>query len=494
MMKSTISFILISTIFLLLSGCGGEGRESMPDTEQTFERDLEAIKKHGKLTAITNYSPTSYFLYRGEPMGYEYELLEHFASYLDVELEILVTNDVDSLIDKLNNGEADLIAFGLTITQNRKQEVAFTDYLYLTHQVLVQRKPENWRNLRWSEIEKSKVKDAIELIGDTVSVRRNSSYFERLQNLSDEIGGEILIDTLPGHLTTDEIIKMVVDGEIKFTVADNNLAAINASYYPSLNVEVPISFSQRVAWATRFDSPDLLKAANEWITEMKKKVDYYVIYNKYFENKRKFRARVKSEFYSKNEQKISPYDELIKSNARRIGWDWRLVASLIYQESQFKPSAFSWAEASGLMQLMPETAEELGVTDRSDPAQSIRGGTDYLLQLWNRIENVSDSLERVKFTLAAYNCGLGHLYDAQRLAEKRGLNPSIWDDNVSDMMLALSYPKGFNDEVVRHGYVRGIEPYTYVEQIFDRYQHYMQFFKDQSEIETVNDSSKVSAQ
>lgn len=488
MKNYTAKFSFIFAILLLFSGCAGEGDVGLEQDESSFERDLEAIKKKGKLTAITNYSPTSYFLYRGEPMGYEYELLERFAEYLDVELEILVTGDVDSLINKLNNREADLIAFGLTITQSRKIDVSFTDYLYLTHQVLVQRKPENWRRMRWSEIDKNLVQDAIELIGDTVSVRRNSSYFERLQNLSQEIGGEIIIDTLPGHLTTDEIIKMVVDGEIKYTVADNNLAAINSSYYPSLNIEVPISFSQRVAWATRFDSPDLLEAANEWIAEMKDEVDYYVIYNKYFKNKRGFRARVKSEFYSKNEQKISPYDELIKANAKRIGWDWRLLAALIYQESQFQPSAFSWAEAKGLMQLMPGTAEDLGVTDRSDPAQSIRGGTDYLMQTWNRIENVTDSLERIKFTLAAYNCGLGHIFDAQRLAEKRGLNPSVWDDSVSDMLLAMSYPKGYNDEVVRHGYVRGIEPYTYVEQIFGRYQHYMQFFDEEPDPELFSDS------
>lgn len=472
-------YLLILTCVVGLFSCdfsSGE-KEKRPDPEG-FERDLSAIKRQGKLTAITNYSATSYFLYRGQPMGFEYELLERFAKYLDVELEIKVAKDIDSLTNKLREGDADLVAFNLTITQDRKEDVAFTDYLYLVKQVLVQRKPENWRHMSWSRVQKELIDDPIELIGDTISVRQNSSYFERLQNLSEEIGGEIIIDTLPGSLSTDRIIKKVVDGEIKYTVADNNIARITASYYPSLNIEVPISFSQRVAWATRFDSPELLEAANEWIAEMKDEVDYYVIYNKYFKNKRNFRKRVDSDFYSLSNNKISPYDDLIRKNSERIGWDWRLLASLVYQESRFKPSVLSWAKAKGLMQLMPETAKELGVDDRTDPAQNLRGGSKYLDQMWGNFEAVTDSIERLKFTMASFNCGLGHVLDAQRLAEKRGLDQTVWTDNVEDMILALSYPEGYQDEVVYYGYVRGIEPYTYVRQIFQRYEHYKKFIDE----------------
>ena len=119
----------------------------------------------------------------------------------------------------------------------------------------------------------------IELIGDTVSVRKNSSYFKRLLNLSKEIGGDIVIDSLEGSLSTDEIIKQVVDKKIKYTVADGNLAGIHASQYPILDISVPLSFSQRIAWAVRKESPVLLEAINNWIDEEKKTPDYYVIYS-----------------------------------------------------------------------------------------------------------------------------------------------------------------------------------------------------------------------
>lgn len=465
---------------LLIYSCSGtsertEPRSEKDETTQVSVADLEAIKERGTLRAMTTYSATSYFLYRGVPMGYEYELLERFADYLDVDLEIVVSGDIDSMFYHLNQGEIDLIAHGLTITQDRKTEVNFSDYLYLVNQVLVQRKPENWRELRWTAIESHLVHDPIELIGDTISIRKNTSYFERLQNLSEEIGGDIYIDTLPGRLSTDEIIQMVVTGDLEYTIADNNLAAINASYYPILDIEVPISFSQRIAWAVNKKSENLLGAMNDWIADMKKETDYYVIYNKYFKNQRDFRRRVRSDFYSINNNRISEYDELIQKYAFRLGWDWRLLASLIYQESRFEPEASSWASASGLMQIMPATAKELGVEDRTDPEQSIRGGTQYLAQMYDEFEDVPDTLERIKFAMASFNAGLGHVTDAQRLAAKRGLDPNVWDENVAKMILALSYPKNYNDEVVMHGYVRGIEPFTYVDQIMERYGHYQQF-------------------
>ena len=333
--------------------------------------------------------------------------------------------------------------------------------------------------MKLHEIQRELISDPIELIGKTVSVRKNSSYVDRIINLQDEIGGMIYIDTLQGDLSTDKIISKVVDGEIEYTIADNNLAEINASYHPQLDVSTEVSFSQRIAWAVRKNSPQLLDTLNHWIERTKDNVEYYVIYNKYFKNKRSYAKRVKSDFFSDNSNKISVYDEIIKKNSEKINWDWRLVSSVVYQESQFDPNAKSWVSAKGLMQLMPETAEALGVTDRSDPAQSIQGGTKYLQQLYSEWENVPDSIQRIKFALASYNCGLGHVLDAQRLAEKNGKQVDIWDENVETFILNLTYPDFYNDDVVKYGYVRGIEPFTYVKQIFERYEHYKAFIQEE---------------
>jgi len=474
MEKIKILLLIVTVIF----ACGCESRiHKKKNNKDEDIRTLADIRKEGKLKALTIYSSTSYFLYRGQPMGFEYELLKRFADYLGVELKINVSKNINNLLDRLNDDDIDLVAHGITITSDRKETANFTDYLYLTHQVLVQKKPDNWRRMRWSEIESALIHDPIELIGDTVSVRKNSSYYRRLQNLSKEIGGEIYIDTVPGNLSTDEIIKMVVDGEIKYTVADNNIASINASYYQNLDIRVPVSFSQRIAWAVNPKTPELLEAVNEWLDKIKGNVDYYVIYNKYFKNKKDFIKRVKSDFYSLNKNQISRFDDIIKENAKILGWEWRLVASTIYQESRFDTVANSWAGAGGLMQIMPAVAEDFGIEDRYDPEKNLYAGTRYLKHLWDKFEMVEDSVQRIKFTLASYNCGYYHVADAQNLAEQRGLDRNKWDNNVEKMILELSYPDNYNNPVVKYGYVRGIEPHTYVEQIFERYDHYRHFIK-----------------
>ena len=477
-MKRSIQQIFCSVIGFFLLACQAEKSSSKEEIlSQSMSLDINQIRQLGVLRAMTTYSATSYFLYRGEPMGYEYELLQRFADHLEVNLEIVVTEDIDSMFYYLNTGRVDLIAHGLTITKERKAEVSFSDYLYLVNQVLVQRKPDNWRNMSWTGIQKNLINDPIELIGDTIAVRRETSYFSRLQHLSEEIGGEIIIDTLPGHLSTDEIIHLVVDKELNYTIADNNIAAINASYYPVLDISVPISFSQRVAWAVSKESDLLLAELNGWIQEMKGKNEYYAIYNKYFKNRKDFRRRVKSEFYSLNNSSISEYDQLIQKYAEKIGWDWRLLSALVYQESRFQPEATSWAEAKGLMQLMPGTARDLGVEDRADPEQSLYGGTKYLRQLFDHFQSIPDTLERMKFAMASFNAGLGHVEDARRLAKANGINPSLWDNNVEEAILELSFASGYNHPVVKYGYVRGIEPYTYVDQIMERYGHYLQFIQ-----------------
>lgn len=478
-------FVIIT--FLVLISCSSEEKtkkEKQVISKKTEvieydKRSLEEIKDSGVLRVSTTYSATSYFLYKGKTMGFEYELLERFAKHLGVQLEIVVANDIDNLIPNLKSGKVDLMAHGLTVTNERKKEISFSKYIYLTKQVLVQKKPNNWRTMKWSTLERSVIHDPIDLLDDTVSVRAETSYRERLNNLSGELGGTIHIDTLNGVLTTDEIIKMVAEGDIKYTVADDNIAKIMTSYYPILDISVPVSFSQRTAWATRKESTELLSELNNWLNKSKKNVDYYVIYNKYFKNKKDFKKRIKSSFYSINSNKISQYDALIKKESEKLGWDWRLVASLIYQESRFDPKAKSWAGAGGLMQIMPATAKELGVVNSTDPKHSVQGGTKYLASLFNKFEEAEDSTQRQKLTMASYNCGYYHVLDAQKLATKRGLDKNVWDENVEKMILDLSHKKSFSDPVVRYGYVRGIEPYNYVSQIYERYNHYKEFIKEQ---------------
>ncbi|MCK5077122.1 MAG: lytic transglycosylase F, partial [Calditrichia bacterium] len=350
--------ILITIFFLIIISC--QKSETTTLYEPKVNIDLKEIIKKGKLTAITGYSATSYFIYRGRPMGYEYELLNSLAKHLNVKLEIIIAHNMDEIFTLLNQGKGDIVADNMTITKSRKEKVAFTDYHSLIRQVLVQKKPDNWRQMKLHEIDKQLIRNPIELIGKNVHIRKGAAYYSRIQNLSEEIGGEINIVEMPGEYTTEKLIKKVAEGEIEYTISDDNIAKINQAYYSDLDVETAVSFPQRVAWVVRKNSPELLSAVNEWLKEEKKGVDYYTIYNKYFKSKRRFKKMVKSELFTPEGGKISPYDELIKEMADSLNWDWRIIASQIYQESHFDPKAKSWVGAKGLLQLMPNTAKEFG--------------------------------------------------------------------------------------------------------------------------------------
>lgn len=444
--------------------------------EKIVKTDLEQIRTRGKLIALTGYSATSYFIYRGQPMGYEYELLSLLSEHLGLKLEIKIEDNLEQLFTRLNAGDADIIAHDLTVTKERRQRMQFTDYLFTTQQVLVQRKPDNWRRMKLHEIERRLITNPIQLIGKRVYVKKNSSHVERLKNLSEEIGGDIEIVEVDGDTTSELLIQMVSEGKIDYTIADRHVALINQAYLTNLDVQMAVSFPQQIAWAVRKTSPELLKAVNEWIQSMKQKTAFYVIYNKYFKNRGAYIRRAKSDYLSVTGGKISEYDDFLKKKAAQIGWDWRLLASLIYQESQFNPFAKSWSGAAGIMQLQPETARRFGATNVTDPYENISAGVNYLKWLDNYWKKeIADPTERIKFILASYNVGIGHVQDARRLAQKYGKDPDLWEDNTEYYLLRLSEEKFFNDEVVQFGYCRGSEPCNYVKEILERYNQYRKF-------------------
>ncbi len=440
--------------------------------EPEVQIDLEQIRERGFLQAIVDNNSISYFIYRGQPMGYEYELLQSLTRHLKIKLKIKVISGIEQSIDLLNKGEGDIIAFPLTITQDRTQYLSFTEAQFNTTQVLVQKKPANWRRMLPTRVERSMVRNPVELIGKEVHVMNESSFKDRLVNLSQEIGGQIIIHEDSAAAQTESLIQKVAEGEIQYTVTDQTIGMVNAIYYPNLDVRTVLSLPQQIAWAVRKNSPSLLGAVNEWLGELKRNGRFTALYNKYFNNPRSSQIRITSDYSSLGGNKLSPYDEEIKREAKILGWDWRLLASIVYQESNFQPNAESWAGAAGLMQLMPATAEEFGAIDRMNPYQSLKAGSRYLKyldRLWAKY--VRDDHERLKFVLASYNAGLSHIIDARNLAKKYGKNPARWDD-VESFLKQKSNPRYYQDPVVMAGYCKCEEPVNYVRDILARYDEY----------------------
>jgi membrane-bound lytic murein transglycosylase F len=450
--------------------------------------DLDEIKKRGKLVALTDNSSTSFYIYKGDSMGYEYELLNGFARELGVKLELVIAKDMSQVFSMLNNSEVDIVAANLTVTKERMNLVDFSDPLMLVPQVLIQRKPSNWENLSQNELNEKMIRHTTDLHEKNIYVTKGSPFYSRLLSLSEEIGGKINIIEVAGDLNSEELIGKVASGEIDFTIAAENVARSNQKYYSNIDVETPISFPQKIAWAIRKESPELKSVLNEWMAKRKESKENIAIFTKYFKAPNKKLGRsAGGKFASYENGIISQYDDLIRTYSKKIDWDWTLLAALIYQESKFSPTARSWAGANGLMQLIPQTAKHYGLdTIDATAEQSLEAGTSFILDLdryWKK--HIKNKDERIKFVLASYNAGLGHVIDARKLAEKYGRDPNIWYDNVDFMILQKSNPLVYNDPVVKCGYCRGQEPYNYVKEILHRYSFYKKIPKPASDATVV---------
>lgn len=465
-------------IFPCLLACQHARENESFVSRPTVSLDLPGIKKRGYLQAIIDNNSVSYFIYKGATMGYEYELLTRLADYLKVDLKIKVISGIEEAIHALNTGEGDVLAFPLTVTSDRTNYLSFTHAHYTTHQVLVQKKPANWRMQPPMVVEKKLIRSPEELIGKEVYVMKGSSFLQRMKNLSQEIGGGIIIREDSAGAETESLIRKVATGEIKYTVTDQTLAMVNALYYPNLDITMELSLPQQIAWGVRQNSPELLAVINDWLAKIKKSAVFQVIFNKYFNSPRFSLVNISSDYSSLASGKISPYDAQIKNGAKVLGWDWRLLASVVYQESNFDPGVKSWAGAVGLMQLMPETAKYFGFTNAWEPEQNIRAGVRFLKFLDDQwAKTITDPNERIKFVLASYNVGLSHVLDARNLANKYGKSPVKWNNNVEYMMLQKSDPKYYRDAVVAAGYCRCEGPVNYVKDVLQRYEEYKIHFR-----------------
>lgn len=477
--RSTPTILLVLFV-ALLAACGDRGAEREP----VVAGDLEEIRARDTLMVLTTYNSTSYFLYRGEPMGFEYEALRDFAQELEVELKAVVVRDREQLLDLLRRGEGDIVGARIIPSEHDAEGVTFTRALYQTQPTLVQRTgplalppaiDSVVREGRPVPVRARLVTTPGELAGQKVFLPDDSRYLDRLVEISDSITGDIQVVELESDVQTEALIRAVSRGRIGFTVAPENLAQLSGSYFGNLVVRPTLGPSHSVAWAVREGSPALLAELNRWLAEEETGEEVEALYQKYFVDRAGYRERVESEYLTSETGRLSQYDTLFKQAAAELGWDWRLLASQSYQESRFDPDARSWAGAVGLLQLMPRTARSVGVRDSRDPEQNIAGAVRFLEDLrthWT--PKIPDPAERLKFILASYNTGIGHVEDAQRLTEKHGGNPLVWED-VAYWLLQKSKREVYTDPVVKYGFSRGLEPVLYVGRVLERFEHYKEF-------------------
>ncbi len=437
---NSIKKLLASLLFLalFLPGCG-----SSPDT-------LSKIKEAGELVVATRNNANCFYHYRGEPTGFEYDLVKAFSYYLGVKLTAKVV-EWDSLLTSIATDQVHLAAAGLSITPERKKTVDFSDaYLAVQPKVIVHRN-------------NKKIERIADLYGQEIHVRQGTTYQEILEELNEKLPIDIKI-VLHSNVPTEELIRQVANRQISVTMADSNIALLNQRYHPDIDMAFDLGPDHSLGWALKKGDKRFKDKVNEFLKFARESGLYDDIYNRYY-NDSQFDYVDLQIFHRRLRSRLPRYAGLIKREADANDFDWRLITAIIYQESHFNPRARSSTGVRGLMQVTRDTARRMGVENRMDPNKNVHAGVKYLRKLYGYWDHLNEP-DRTKFALASYNIGLGHVRDAQKIARDLKLPADKWS-GVEQTLPLLREKKYYKKS--KYGYARGTEPVKYVSRIFTYY-------------------------
>lgn len=445
LMQSTLFTKLISkavmillTIFLLmqLSACDQKNESS----------SLSRILARGYINVGTIFGPTNYYSTAEGFAGFEYELAKKYAQSIGVELRIIPSYSLDELFIKLNTGEVDVLAAGLSITKKRQQRFRFAP----TYQTITQKLVFKQGNKRPRKVE--------DLTGNLMVIS-GSSYVENLEELK-RTHTELTWQETP-ELDGDELLAKVLSGDIDYTITDSNNLAINRRYHPEISIGFSIKTPESLAWVVSKNSQDdILSSLVEFFGTVHHDGTLLALDDKYYGHIEQFNYVETRTFIKEVAQTLPKYQPLFEKYAQDI--DWRLLAAISYQESHWNPKARSYTGVRGMMMLTLNTAKQMGIKSRLDTEQSIRGGAKYFKRMIDKMPDRIPDPDRIWFALASYNIGFGHLNDARIITQRQGGDPDRWVE-VKERLPLLQKKKYYQN--TKYGYARGEEPVDYVDNI-----------------------------
>ena len=458
-MQSKLAHILIITVFLLAFPACENGGYSYPEPTANLPDSTEFFLSD---TLIAGVLPNliSYFPYRDEYIGFDLEMAENLAKTLNLTLKIIEAENQEELLNLLANKQIDLIISPVYQTIELKREFIFVYPHSDSRQVLVQR------------LSTQTLNDVTELYGKKVHIQPNTLYHKRLLTLNEELGDKFEIVEVADSISEENLIEMVAENKIDYTVTYQHIGSLYKSYYKNIDVRMPLGFAQRNAWLVNKNNAAFAEKINNWqsapaTSRLEMKLTYkYFNSSPYFANK-----KIKIP-----KGAISPYDALFQKYAAQLNWDWRMLAAVAFNESRFDSSAVSWMGAAGLMQLMPRTAARFGLDNSTilNPEKNIEAAVQYIKSLNLTFRKIEDENERIKFIFGAYNSGPAHVIDAMALAKKYGKDPHLWFGNVEYFLDKKSDPNFFNDPVVKYGKFRASQTIAYVENTLETYRKYLE--------------------
>ncbi|MEI6894753.1 MAG: membrane-bound lytic murein transglycosylase MltF [Colwellia sp.] len=436
LVSKLVMIILAILISTLLSACNNKSDSS----------SLSRVLSRGYINVGTVFGPTSYYSTAEGFAGFEYELAKKYADSINVELRIVTSYSLDELFIKLNTGEVDVLAAGLSITDKRQQRFRFAP----TYKAISQKLVFKQGNVRPREIE--------DLTGKLL-VMSGSSYVENLEAL--KVTHSTLTWQESPDFDSEELLAKILNGEIDYTIIDSNNLAINRRYYPEISIGFSINKPESLAWMlSRKSQDDLLASLIEFFGTVHHDGTLLALDDKYYGHVEQFNYVETRTFIRAVARTLPKYQALFEKYAQEI--DWRLLAAISYQESHWNPRARSYTGVRGMMMLTLVTAKQMGIKSRLDTEQSIQGGAKYFKRMIARMPDRIPSPDRIWFALAAYNIGFGHLNDARIITQRQGGDSDRWVE-VKTRLPLLQQKKYYKN--TRYGYARGEEPVNYVENI-----------------------------
>ncbi len=434
--------LLLALFALLITGC-----DFFPQSQ------LERVQEKGVLRVLTRNSATTYYEGPFGPTGLEYDLAAGFAEFLGVKLKIDTPDTLSRILLEIQTGNADLAAAGLTVTEEREAYINFgPSYQRITPQLVYRigtRSPQN-----------------LDSLSGNLEVVAKSSHAERLRSLQDEYPNLTFEEN--DELESQQLLDLVWEQVLDYTVADSNEVAMTRRFYPELRVAFDISSPVPLAWAfPPGEDRSLIEKAEEYFAKLQESGELDQLLEHYYGHVSDFDYVGTRRYMQHIELRLPSYRAWFQEAATQTGEDWRLLAAIGYQESHWDPEAVSPTGVRGIMMLTQNTMQHMGITEsRLDAQTSIDGGARYFARIKNRIPQRIREPDRTWMALAAYNIGFGHLEDARVLAQGAGANPDRWVD-VKKFLPLLSQKKWYTK--TRYGYARGREPLRYVENIRSYY-------------------------
>lgn len=408
----------------------------------------EKIQKYKTLHVITRNAPAVYFEGRHGPMGFEYELASLFARDLGVELDLKVASTRSQILSALDNEYTHVASAFMVASDTRSDRYQYSrPYMETTPLVVY----------RYGDTRPRKPAD---LIGQRVGIVSDSFYTDELDSLKQDF------PTIEWTLLDAEVIdlmKMVQEKELDYAIVTSLELDIHQAYYPRVKKAFEIGEAQQISWYfPKATDQTLLAKANAFFTRIEEDGTLLHLKERYFGHLEQLNYVGARTFIRHSNTRLPKYEKKFKSIAKSLDLDWRLLASIGYQESHWRPKAMSPTGVRGLMMLTLPTAREMGIKNRLDPEASIDGGARYFAKIKKRIPDRIPEPDRTWMALAAYNVGYGHLEDARILTEKGGKDPDKWVD-VKEFLPLLQKKKYYKQ--TRYGYARGNEPVIYVQNI-----------------------------